>query len=234
MLTRFQYATLAVIYGLAILVFAMLVYPCINEESAKMVDLTQHRQQKEQLDIKLKEKLRIDREKQALVADIASLRNAVPKEANVDLLLIDLERLAKQANVDLIGFETPGTEDVKESHKEMVEMLEDLKGKQGKPKPKETKPSAAAPLASKPADVGSELGLKQIDKEVYVTGNYASMVQFVRNIEAYERVMGVSHVVIAVPKEEAKAETDKASDRAKKLKLSQPVMCFLLSVYYLP
>lgn len=234
MLTRFQYGALAVVYGFAILVFAMLVYPCINEESAKMVDLTQHRQQKEQLDIKLKEKLRIDREKQALVADIASLRNAVPKEANVDLLLIDLERLAKQANVDLIGFETPGTEDVKESRKEMVEMLEDLKGKQAKPKPKETKPAAAAPLASKPADVGSELGLKQIDKEVYVTGNYASMVQFVRNIEAYERVMGVSHVVIAVPKEEAKAETDKASDRAKKLKLSQPVMCFLLSIYYLP
>jgi Tfp pilus assembly protein PilO len=214
MLTKFQYATLAVIYGLAILVFAMLVYPAVTEESAKLVDLAQHKQQKEQLDIKLKEKLRIDREKQALVADIASLRNAVPKEANIDLLLIDLEKLAKEANVDLIGFETPGTEDVKETHKEMVEMLEDLKGKQAKAKP--------------------ELGLKQIDKEVYVTGSYSSLVQFVRNIEAYERVMGVSHVVIANPKEEGKAETDKASERAKKLKLGQPVMCFLLSVYYLP
>lgn len=233
MLTKFQYATLAVIYGLAILVFAMLVYPAVTEESAKLVDLAQHRQQKEQLDIKLKEKLRIDREKQALVADIASLRNAVPKEANIDLLLIDLEKLAKEANVDLIGFETPGTEDVKETHKEMVEMLEDLKGKQAKAKPKDAK-AAAAPVGAKPADVGSELGLKQIDKEVYVTGSYSSLVQFVRNIEAYERVMGVSHVVIANPKEEAKAETDKASERAKKLKLGQPVMCFLLSVYYLP
>jgi len=235
MLTRFQYATLAVIYGLTILVFALLVYPAITEESAKIADLAQHKQQKEQLDIKLKEKLRVDSEKQALVADIASLRNAVPKEANVDLLLIDLERLAKQANVDLIGFETPGTEEVKESHKEINEMLEDLKGNQAakaKAKPKDAKP-AAVPNA-KPADIGSELGLKQIDKEVYVTGNYSAMVQFVRNIEAYERVMGVSHVVIAVPKEEAKSETDKATERAKKLKLNQPVMCFLLSIYYLP
>lgn len=234
MLTRFQYATLAVIYGLAILVFALLVYPAITEESVKQADLNQHRNQRDQLDLKLKEKLRIDREKQALVADIASLRNAVPKEANVDLLLIDLERLAKQANVDLIGFETPGTEDVKETHKEINEMLEDINGK-GAAKPKAKDAKQPAPIAAaKPADIGSELGLKQIDKEVYVTGNYSSMVQFVRNIEAYERVMGVSHVVIAVPKQEAKADTDKASDRAKKLKLTQPVMCFLLSVYYLP
>jgi Tfp pilus assembly protein PilO len=233
-LTRFQYATLAVIYGLAILVFGLLVYPALTEESAKVADLAQHRKQKEQLDIKLKEKLRIDKEKQTLVADIASLRNAVPKEANIDLLLIDLERLAKQANVDLIGFETPGTEDVKETHKEINQMLEDLKDKQAaKPKPKDAKPAAPA-AGAKPADIGSELGLKQIDKEVYVTGDYSSMVQFVRNIEAYERVMGVSHVVIAVPKEEAKADADKASERAKKLKLNQPVMCFLLSVYYLP
>lgn len=234
MLTRFQYAILASIYGLAILVFSLLVYPAVTEESAKVADLAQHRKQKEQLDAKLKEKLRIDKEKQTLVADIASLRNAVPKEANIDLLLIDLERLAKQANVDLIGFETPGTEDVKETHKEINQMLEDLKDKQAaKPKPKDAKPAAPA-AAAKPADIGSELGLKQIDKEVYVTGDYSSMVQFVRNIEAYERVMGVSHVVIAVPKDEAKADTDKASERAKKLKLNQPVMCFLLSVYYLP
>jgi len=233
-LTRFQYAILASIYGLAILVFSLLVYPAVTEESAKVADLAQHRKQKEQLDAKLKEKLRIDKEKQTLVADIASLRNAVPKEANIDLLLIDLERLAKQANVDLIGFETPGTEDVKETHKEINQMLEDLKDKQAaKPKPKDAKPAAPA-AAAKPADIGSELGLKQIDKEVYVTGDYSSMVQFVRNIEAYERVMGVSHVVIAVPKDEAKADTDKASERAKKLKLNQPVMCFLLSVYYLP
>lgn len=232
MLTRFQYAILAVLYGLSIAVAGMLVYPCITDESAKAVDLAQHRQQKEQLDIKLKDKLRVEREKQTLVADIASLRNAVPKSANLDLLLIDLERLASQADVDLIGFENPGTEEIKESHKEMVEMLEDLKGKPTKPKPKVEKNAPAA--ASKPADVGSELGLKQIDKEVYVTGSYASMIQFIRNIEAYERVMGVSHVVIAVPSKETRGEQDKASDRAKKLKLTQPVMSFLLSVYYLP
>lgn len=231
MLTKFQYATLAIIYGLAILVFAMGVYPCINEESEKMVALAQHRQQKEQLDAKLKDKLKIDREKQALVADIASLRNAVPKSPNVDLLLIDLEKLANEAKVDLIGFETPGSEDVKETQKEMTEMLEDLKGKPQKPKAKETKP---VPPVAKPADVGNELGLKQIDKEVYVTGDYNSIVQFIRNIEAYERVMGVSHVVIALPREGAKDENDKASERAKKLKLTQPVMCFLLSIYYLP
>ncbi|MBA3858102.1 MAG: hypothetical protein C0507_14450 [Cyanobacteria bacterium PR.3.49] len=232
MLTRFQYAILAVLYGLSIAVAAMLVYPAITDESAKAVDLAQHRQQKEALDAKLKDRLRVEQEKQTLVSDIASLRNAVPKAANVDLLLIDLERLASQANVDLIGFENPGAEDVKESHKEMAEMLEDLKGKQAKPKAKGEKNAPAT--ANKPADVGSELGLKQIDKEVYVTGSYASMVQFIRNIEAYERVMGVSHVVIAVPSKESRGEQDKASDRAKKLKLTQPVMSFLLSVYYLP
>ncbi len=233
MLTKFQYATLAIIYGLAILVFAMGVYPCINEESEKMVTLAQHRQQKEQLDAKLKDKFKIDREKHALEADIASLRNAVPKAPNVDLLLIDLEKLANEANVDLVAFETPGQEELKESQKEMSEILEDLKSKQQKPKAKEAKETKPAP-AAKPADVGSELGLKQIDKEVYVTGNYASMVQFIRNIEAYERVMGVSHVVIVVPKEGSKEENDKATERAKKLKLTQPVMCFLLSIYYLP
>jgi len=231
MLSRFQYAVIAVLYGLSIAVASMLVYPTITDESAKSVDLLQHRQQKEQLDAKLKDRIKVEQEKQTLVADIASLRNAVPKAANLDLLLIDLERLASQANVDLIGFENPGTEEIKESQKEMVEMLEDLKGKQSKPKPKVEKNAAAT---NKPADVGSELGLKQIDKEVFVTGSYASMVQFIRNIEAYERVMGVSHVVIAVPTKDGRGEQDKASDRAKKLKLTQPVMSFLLSVYYLP
>ncbi len=231
MLTRFQYATLAIVYGLAIIVFATLLYPCITDESAKMIDLTQHRQQKEQLDVKLKDKARIEREKQALVSDIASLRNAVPKTANLDLLLIDIEKLAAQANVDLIAVETPSSEDLKESQKDMVALVEDLKGKPEKAK---VKPEKAPPAAAKPADVGNELGLKQIDREVYLTGNYASMVQFIRNIEAYERVMGVSHVVIAVPQKEPHGETDKATDKAKKLKLTQPVMSFLLSVYYLP
>lgn len=231
MLTRFQYIALAIVYGLAAVVFALLVYPCITEESAKLVDLTQHRQQKDQLDIKLKDKQRIEREKQVLVSDIASLRNAVPKAPNLDLLLIDLEKLATQANVDMIGVETPASEDLKASQKEMGELLEDIKGKPQKSKGTTEKPAS---VAAKPADVGSELGLKQIDREVYITGSYASMVQFIRNIEAYERVMGVSHVVIALPLKDSKAETDKASDRAKKLKLNQPVMCFLLSVYYLP
>ncbi len=231
MLTKYQYGVLAVIYGLAAVIFAMLVYPCITEESAKLVDLAQHRQQKEQLDAKLKDKQRIRKERDALVSDIASLRNAVPKAANLDLLLIDLEKLATQANVDMIGVETPGSEDLKASQKEMGELLEDIKGKPQKPSATAAKP---APVAAKPADVGSEFGLKQIDREVYITGSYASMVQFIRNIEAYERVMGVSHVVIALPKKESKGDADKASDRAKKLKLDQPVMCFLLSVYYLP
>jgi len=219
------------VYGLAIVVFSTLVYPAITEETEKNTDLAQHRLQKEQLDEKLKDRQKVEREKQALVADIASLRNAVPKAVNIDLLLIDLERLASQANVDLIGFENPGTEEVKESHQEMVEMLEDLKGKHAKPK---DKPDKTPPTTAKPADIGSELGLRQIDKEVYVTGSYAAMVQFIRNIESYERVMGVSHVIIAAPKKDSKGEQDKASDRAKKLKLNQPVMSFLLSVYYLP
>lgn len=232
MLTRFQYATLAIIYGLAAIVFSTLLYPSFIEDTEKNADLEQHKQQKEQLDVKLKDRLRVEREKQTLIADIASLRNAVPKTPNLDLLLIDLERLAAQANVDLIGVESPGAEDLKESQKDLVELMEDVKASKGaKPKPKDPKSQA---VAAKPADVGSELGLRQIDREVYVTGNYASMVQFVRNIEAYERMMGVSHVIIASPKQESKGESDKASDRAKKLKLTQPVMCFLLSVYYLP
>lgn len=232
MVTRFQYAAIAIVYGLTIIVCATMLYPCITEESAKMVDLTQHKQQKEQLDIKLKDRERVIREKQTLVSDIAALRNAVPKSPNLDVLLIDLEKLASEANVDLIAIENPGTQDLKESQKEMSEMLEDLKGKTPKAKPKAEKTPPAN--SSKTADVGAELGLKQIDKEVYVTGTYASMVQFIRNIEAYERVMGVSHVVIAVPNKEPHGESDKSTDRAKQLKLDQPVMSFLLSVYYLP
>ncbi len=58
----------------------------------------------------------------------------MPKAPNLDLLLIDLEKLATQANVDLIGVETPGSEDLKASQKEMGELLEDIKGKPQKQK----------------------------------------------------------------------------------------------------
>ncbi|MBC7999446.1 MAG: hypothetical protein IAF58_15955 [Leptolyngbya sp.] len=230
--TRFQYAILAIVYGLVVVVGLSLLYPTIIEDTEKSTDLTQHVQQKEQLDTKLKDRLKIAQEKQALEADIASLRNAVPKDANIDLLLIDLEKLALRAGVDLIGVEAPGAEDVKASQKDIMDML-------GKPDPKNSAAAAekkvsVSPTKNKPADLGSELGLQQIDREIFVTGNYSSMVQFVRNIEAYERIMGVSHVVIAVPKQDSRGESDKSSDRGKKLKLSQPVMSFLLSIYYLP
>lgn len=231
--TRFQYAILAIVYGLVGVVGMSLLYPTIIEDTEKSTDLTQHVQQKEQLDTKLQDRLKVAQEKQALEADIASLRNAVPKDANIDLLLIDLEKLALRAGVDLIGVEAPGADDVKASQKEIMDML-------GKPDPKNSAATAAekkasvSPTKNKPADIGSELGLQQIDREIFVTGNYSSMVQFVRNIEAYERVMGVSHVVIAVPKQDSRGESDKSSDRGKKLKLSQPVMSFLLSIYYLP
>lgn len=232
MTSRFQYAILAIVYGLIALVGMSLLYPALTEDTEKSTDVAQHLQQKTQLDVKLQDRLKVAQEKQALEADIASLRNAVPKDADVDLLLIDLEKLAVQAGVDLIGVETPGADDVKASQKDIMDML-------GKPDPKNStavdKKTQVSQAKSKPADIGSELGLQQIDREIFVTGNYGSMVQFIRNIESYERVMGVSHVVIAVPKQDGRGgESDKSSDRGKKLKLNQPVMSFLLSIYYLP
>jgi hypothetical protein len=84
-----------------------------------------------------------------------------------------------------------------------------------------------------------QTALKQLIKQVYVTGDYDGIVALMKELENYQRVTGVKQVCVATASEKDDTQQitqNAAAEKAKKLELppNRPVMSFLMSLYYLP
>jgi Tfp pilus assembly protein PilO len=79
------------------------------------------------------------------------------------------------------------------------------------------------------------LGIKNVERRVFVTGNYNQLVNFLKRMESYQRIVGIRNLIVAMPEDSDKEVLKTlASEKGKTLELDQPVMTFLMSVYYLP
>jgi Tfp pilus assembly protein PilO len=87
---------------------------------------------------------------------------------------------------------------------------------------------------AKPAEAPNPLGLKQVTKRLFVTGEYQDLIAFVKHLETYQRVISLKDLSVAIAASDNTASKNAAAERAQKLKLTKPVMSFLLNVYYLP
>ncbi|HEY9787434.1 MAG TPA: hypothetical protein V6D17_18740 [Candidatus Obscuribacterales bacterium] len=231
----FKYAFLLIVFGAAVIIGLSLTYPTITEDIEKATELNQRRQEEGNLIDKLAERQKIQRQQQALESDISALRHAVPSRPNLELAILDMEKMADEAGVDIISFELPGMDTEKASEKEIVDLLHESGSTASLgSKTMASRQTEGHKSTTEPSDIGSTLGLKRLKKDVYVTGQYANLIDFLNKLESYERVMGMSQVIVAMPIADRKGDQDKASDKGRKLKLTQPVMTFLLSVYYLP
>lgn len=209
------------------------VYPITVEDQSKRTELSHQQNDLQKLKSKLGDRNKVLNEQALLETDITTLRAAVPKQPDLDILMLDLEKLCKQSGVDLISIEPPeqkALKDLKASETEMKSMHEDSDGKLSmgsKTLKKATQTPGKSDAEPAPA------GLKQIVRQVYLTGSYEGMVQFMTRLEHYQRVLKVAQVGISQPSAEG-GGNNPAGERGKKLKLNQPVISFIMTVYYLP
>lgn len=219
-------------YIFAATVFCTAVYPIATEDQSKRAELSQQQSDLEKVRSKLGDRSKVASEQAHLESDITTLRASVPKQPDLDILMLDIENLSKQSGVDLIAVEPPelkSLKDLKASESEMKGVHEDSEGKLSmgsKTLKKATQPPKTETEAA-PA------GLKQVVRQVYLTGPYEGMIQFMRRLERYQRVLKVAQVTVSQPSDEG-GGNNPAGERAKKLKLTQPVISFIMTVYYLP
>ncbi len=224
-------------FVLAALVLSGLTLPKIMEDKEKSTELAQKDQQFQQLQAKLQQRVKAEQEKKTLETDIDTLRSAVPKSPELDLAMIDLERMCVDSELHLLGVETPSQESmhkISSSEEEIQELLGDSKVQMGSKTLKKSHGNTAN--GGKPEVATADSGLRRLIKQVYVSGDYNGMVNLMKRLEGYQRIVGVEEISVAVDTKGASemATQTAASERAQKLGISKPVMAFLLTLYYLP
>ena len=215
------------------------VWPIYLEYQQQTVELTSKKHENDMLLNKLKAKNLAESERNNLETEIGTLRGAVPKSPELDLFLIDLDKMCNNAGVDLIAVEEPDAETVKaidaseeEMHKISNESSGKLLGSKNLDKSKSTQ-GKNEPLAE------DKTTLKKLIKEVVVSSDYDGLVSLLKKLEHYERITGVKRLSVVVPQEKDSAEANvqsnnQSAEKAKKLGLHQPVMSFVMTLYYLP
>jgi len=217
-----------------VIVFAIVcsaIYPAYNELQLRSNDLKDKRQENQRYVSKLAARSKAELEQRNLENQILELRKAVPKEPELDLVMLDLENMSKDSNVDLVGVENIDPELLAR-----MQTAEKTKPDNNVINPFKPLAQPFAHLAGKPDQkkdtaIAEQSAFKQLTKQVYVTGDYDGFVKMMHKMETYQRVIGFNNILISVPSKEVR---DASAAKAEKLKLKQPLMSFLMTIYYLP
>lgn len=228
-------------YLVTVYLLLSIVQPTLHDATQKGDELKQLTTQYDEIKGKLVEKEKLQEQQLLLTRDIRKLRSAVPQEPQMDILVLDLERIADISGCDLLGVELPEVNRKdKNSRGIMDSIMEEIEGRLPiRPvakAPAPTPPKALPPPGAEPPDQNQPAGLEHVVKRVYVSGSYPELVAFLKGLEGYQRVVGVRDLIIALPEDDSREVTNKtvAAEKAKKYPMDQPVMTFLMSVYYLP
>jgi hypothetical protein len=214
------------------------LYPNYLEDREKRGEVAAKKLENDTLLSRLGQKGKAESERKGLENQISALRGSVPKSPELDLFMLDLEKMCADSGVDLIAVEPPDAEALKtlDSSEEEVQRLVNESSGQGKllgSKSLEKKPAVLTNNKTT-ADQEDKTALKKLVKQVYVTGDYDGVVKLMRRLEHYERVTGVKQVCVAMGGEKNDGPTVPAAERGQRMGLNQPVMSFLMTLYYLP
>jgi Tfp pilus assembly protein PilO len=203
--------------------------------NAQIKDTQLNEKLKEQIDLKKKllDLKQVQSQKTELSQRIDQLRQAIPKNPDMDLLVMDIEKMVLGSDMDVISVGEPDKDKIKGLNTELEDAAQPpAKNKSATPSTPQSKTTPATP-ANKSANLPTikpESGLKQQSMEVKVIGDYTNFVSLVKKLESYQRVIGINQIEIEVP--ESKDPKDaKSAPMAdfKHLNLS-----FLVTAYYLP
>src|ERR1700678_3040341 len=98
------------LFVIALTVVATKDYPAFSEMQVKAKDVDNCNKENATLTKKLDDRQRAQDEKQTLEGQIQSLRGSVPRSPELDLLVLDLERLCQSCDLDLVGVENLGSD----------------------------------------------------------------------------------------------------------------------------
>ena len=133
---------------------------------------------------RMMQKNRLIGARNTLEQDIIHLRSAVPSTADLDVLILDLQKMARMANVEILSIEANNNNnhngekdrDPYSADQELEAMFANISGiNRDKDKtllkPKDTVTSSTTALSK---DQAPPLGIKQIQRRLYVSGQYAT------------------------------------------------------------
>jgi len=218
-------------YLLAGYLWTALTNPALISGQDKDTELVEKKEEQARLQTKLNELNRIKQEHANLEQQIGQLRGSVPKSADVDILVRDIEKMALNSGLDVLGFEPPekekmqrlgGSAEPEEAKPPGAKLGQALGARGLAPE----KPALAGKPASKTASAEAEIGLSKRVLRVKLMGDYPSFIKFMTMLEDYQRVLGINQVELAVPFE--------SGGLKKTVDPSQLQISFLMTAYYLP
>jgi hypothetical protein len=154
----------------------------------------------------------------------------VPRRPELDLLVLDLERLCLSCDLDLVGVENLGSDallQIKNADEQKAKESAGLLAIGAKSLPK------LAPSPAVKVETIDQTSLRNLPKQVFVTGSYDNFIRLMRKLENYQRVIGINNVSVALPSADNELKAQ-AADKANRLKVTQPMMSFVMTIYYLP
>lgn len=190
---------------IAVAVGALYLQPAIDEMNAKGGQVEEKRKDKDDLVNKLSSEGKDQSRKNALTKEIDGLRAAVPKTPDLDLFNIDLEKMCKESEVDLISIQAPktdgsdGSPPATSAQQAQSNLKNALKGTSGS--------GTADGKGGAAADDRPDL--EEISRQIEVTGDYNGLMKLVHRLETYQRVIKITSLKEHVPKKENSAGKDK-------------------------
>lgn len=215
------------------------IHPAFDDASRLNGELTTLNNELQRLSQKIKEKEVLLEQKRKLDKDILRLRASVPPTPDLDILLIDMERLSHESGTDLIAVEPPADAKKEKGENLMDSIIAEVGGRmipQAAKKPASPRsPQQPAVKQDEKSSVQDPFGIKHVERRVYVSGEYNQLAGFLKRLEAYQRIVGIHGLVVAMPEDSEKdIMKTLASEKGRSLDLTHPVMTFVMSVYYLP
>ncbi|HEY9792656.1 MAG TPA: hypothetical protein V6D22_19805 [Candidatus Obscuribacterales bacterium] len=202
-------------FGIAAAVGFSLLQPAFQDYTEKAQNVDTRKHDSEELTAKLADRGKIMKEKTELEAAIESLRGSVPKDPGLDILNIDLEKMALDSGLDLISITAPNKEVLKKAGiaddaepttlgSTMAKNKEALANKvKAAAAPASAAAAAIAGAGSKGAAAAKappDAGLAKNILQVKLLGSYSNLMTFTHKLETYQHVLAISDLHVSLPR----------------------------------
>jgi Tfp pilus assembly protein PilO len=202
-------------FGIAAAVGFSLLQPAFQDYNEKAQNVETRKHDSEELTTKLADRGKIMKEKAELEAAINSLRGSVPKDPALEILDIDLEKMALESGLNLISITTPNKDTLKKAGladdssepttlgQTMAKNKAALADKVKSAAAPASAAAAAIAGSAKTAAAGSvppDAGLSKNILQVKLMGSYNNLMTFTHKLETYQHVLAVSDLHVSLPK----------------------------------
>jgi Tfp pilus assembly protein PilO len=247
-------------FAIAALIGFLYLQPAISDYGDKSANAEKKKQENAELAAKLTDQDKVKKEKRDLEIAIEALRGSVPKKPDMEILNIDLEKMATDSGLDIISVRLADKETLKKSGlDESGPQTPGASLAAGKEKLANQVKGAAATAGAAAAGAGAaalkaagggaagagaplDAGVAKNTVQIKLIGDYRGLMTFVHKLETYQRVVAVSEVHASVPKANSKKDTGTPElpdegdlgDGDNQGDPARMVMSMLLTTYYLP